>query len=80
MLDGRTSTSVELKAQGRGASRGRIERLMQRHGIRAITRARRVRTADSPPVAPNLPDRNFIATAPNQIWLADITYSETDQG
>ena len=27
---------VELKAQGRGASRGRIERLMRRHGIRAI--------------------------------------------
>jgi transposase InsO family protein len=27
---------VELRAQGRGASRGRIERLMRRHGIRAI--------------------------------------------
>ena len=27
---------VELKAQGRGASRGRIERLMRCHGIRAI--------------------------------------------
>ena len=27
---------VELKAQGRGVSRGRIERLMRHHGIRAI--------------------------------------------
>ena len=27
---------AELRAQGRGASRGRIERLMRRHGIRAI--------------------------------------------
>jgi len=75
---------VELKAQGRGASRGRIERLMRRHGIRAImARPRRVRTTDSRhdlPVAPNLLDRNFIATAPNQIWLADITYIGTDQG
>jgi putative transposase len=75
---------VELKAQGRGASRGRIERLMRRHGIRAImARPRRVRTTDSRhdlPVAPNLLDRNFIATAPNQIWLADITYIEPDQG
>nr|WP_018268918.1 IS3 family transposase [Bradyrhizobium elkanii] len=75
---------VELKAQGRGASRGRIERLMRRHGIRAImARPRRVRTTDSRhdlPIAPNLLDRNFIATAPNQIWLADITYIETDQG
>ncbi len=75
---------VELKAQGRGASRGRIERLMRRHGIRAImARPRRVRTTDSChdfPIAPNLLKRNFIATAPNQIWLADIIYVETDQG
>ena len=75
---------AELRAQGRGASRGRIERLMRRHGIRAImARPRRVRTTDSRhdfPIAPNLLERNFIATAPNQIWLADITYVETDQG
>jgi transposase InsO family protein len=75
---------VELRAQGRGASRGRIERLMRRHGIRAImARPRRVRTTDSRhdfPIAPNLLDRNFTATAPNRIWLADITYVETDQG
>jgi transposase InsO family protein len=75
---------VELTAQGRGASRGRIERLMRRHGIRAImARPRRVRTTDSRhdlPIAPNLLDRSFSATAPNQVWLADITYIETDQG
>jgi transposase InsO family protein len=72
------------EAQGRGASRGRIERLMRRHGIRAITaRPRRVRTTDSRhdfPIAPNLLERNFTAAAPNRIWLADITYIETDQG
>jgi hypothetical protein len=34
---------AELRAQGRGVSRGRIERLMRRHGIRAImARPRRV--------------------------------------
>lgn len=75
---------TELRAQGRGASRGRIERLMRRHGIMAImARPRRVRTTDSRhsfPIAPNLLERNFIATTPNQIWLADITYVETDQG
>ena len=75
---------AELRAQGRGASRGRIERLMRRHGIRAImARPRRVRTTDSRhdfPIAANLLERNFIATATNQIWLADITYVETDQG
>jgi putative transposase len=75
---------IELKAQGRGASRGRIERLMRHHGIRAImARPRRVRTTDSRhnlPIAPNLLARNFTATAPNRIWLADITYVETEQG
>jgi transposase InsO family protein len=75
---------IELKAQGRGTSRGRIERLMRHHGIRAImARPRRVRTTDSRhdlPVAPNLLQRNFTATAPNRIWLADITYVETHQG
>ena len=75
---------AELKAQGRGVGRGRIERLMRRHGIRAImARPRRVRTTDSRhdfPIAPNLLERNFTAVAPNRIWLADITYVETDQG
>ena len=75
---------VELKAQGRGVSRGRIERLMRRHGIRAImARPRWVSTTDSRhefPIASNLLDRNFVAAAPNCVWLADITYVETDQG
>jgi transposase InsO family protein len=75
---------IELKAQGRGASRGRIERLMRHHGVRAImARPRRVRTTDSRhdfPIAPNLLDRDFTAAKPNRIWLADITYIETDQG
>ena len=57
---------------------------MRRHGIRANTaRPRRVRTTDSRhdfPIAPNMLDRNFTAAAPNQVWLADITYVETDQG
>jgi putative transposase len=75
---------VELNAQGRGASRGRIERLMRHHGIRAVmARPRWVRTTDSRhdlPIAPNLLDRTFVAAAPNRVWLADITYVETDQG
>ena len=57
---------------------------MRRYGIRAImARPRRVRTTDSRhdfPIAANRLERNFIAAAPNRIWLADITYVETDQG
>ena len=75
---------AEPRARGRQASRGRIERLMHRHGIRAImARPRQMRTTDSRhdlPIAPNLINRGFFATAPNRIWLADITYIETDQG
>jgi transposase InsO family protein len=75
---------VELKAQGHGVSRGRVERLMRRHGIQAImARPRRARTTDSQhdhPIAPNLIKRDFDAAAPNLVWLADITYIDTDQG
>ena len=73
-----------LRTQGRGASRGRIERLMRRYGIRAImARPRRVRTTDSRhdlPIAPNLIARDFTAPAPNRVWLADITYIPTAEG
>jgi putative transposase len=75
---------IALQNQGRGVSRGRIERLMRRHGVRAIMAPpRRVRTTDSRhdlPVAPNLINRNFTAVEPNQVWLADITYIETAEG
>jgi putative transposase len=73
-----------LRRQGRGTSRGRVERLMRRYGIRAIMAPpRRVRTTDSRhelPIAPNLVARDFTAKAPNRVWLADITYIPTAQG
>jgi putative transposase len=73
-----------LRTQGRGPSRGRIERLMRRYGIRAIMAPpRRVRTTDSRhnlPIAPNLIARDFTAAAPNRVWLADITYIPTAEG
>lgn len=73
-----------LRAEGRTASRGRVERLMRRHGIRALA-GRRFRpcTTDSRhylPIAPNLLEQKFRASAPNQIWLADITYIATGEG
>jgi putative transposase len=73
-----------LRADGRGYSRGRVERMMRRHGIRALA-GRRFRpcTTDSRhalPVAPNLLAQNFRAPAPNRVWLADITYIPTGDG
>lgn len=32
------------------------------------------------PVAPNLLEQRFTASAPNQVWLTDITYVPTDEG
>lgn len=73
-----------LRAQGHRCSRGRVERLMRRHGIRALA-GRRFRpcTTDSRhylPTAPNLLAQRFSAPAPNRIWLADITYIATGEG
>ena len=73
-----------LRAQGRGVSRGRIERLMRRHGIRATASCGfKPRTTDSRhglPIAPNLLEQRFVAATPNQVWLADITYVPTGEG
>ncbi|CAA2107623.1 hypothetical protein MBUL_04253 [Methylobacterium bullatum] len=64
-----------LWAEGRTASRGRVERLMRRHGIRALS-GRRYRpcTTDSRhdlPIAPNLLKQQFSAARPNTVWLAE---------
>ncbi|WP_271627605.1 IS3 family transposase [Bradyrhizobium sp. CCBAU 11445] len=71
---GSSRVHAVLRTQGRDLSRGPIERLTRRHGIRAIMApSRRVRTTDSRhnlPIAPNLIARDFTAVAPNWAWLA----------
>jgi putative transposase len=73
-----------LRGEGRGYSRGRVERLMRRHGIRALAGRRfRPSTTDSKhflPVAPNLLAQRFVSPAPDRVWLADITYIPTGDG
>ena len=73
-----------LRARGRQAGRGRIERLMRRHSVRGLVAPRRrVQTTDSRhtfPVAANLLDRQFTAAAPNQVWRADLTSIATGEG
>jgi putative transposase len=65
-------------------SRGRVERLMRREGIRAVTPQRfRACTTDSRhdwPIAPNRLAQKFAAERPNQVWLADISYVPTSKG
>jgi putative transposase len=73
----------ELRGRGFPASKERVERLMRENGIRARHKRRYKATTDSKhalPIAPNLLDRNFTPTAPNQVWTADLTYIWTDEG
>ena len=61
----------------------RIKRLRKELGIRCRQKRKFKATTNSKhslPVAPNLLNQNFAATAPNQIWLTDITYIRTGEG
>ena len=73
-----------LRKKGRKHGRNRITRLMQEKGLCGRQKRRyRVRTTDSNhdhPIAPNRLAEAPKATAPNQIWVADITYIETKEG
>ena len=73
-----------LRARGRRTGRGRVERLMRKHGVRGlVARPRRVCTSNSRhsfPVAPNLLNRQFVASRPNQVWLADLTCIPAGEG
>lgn len=72
-----------LQRQGICCSRKRVARLMRHAGLVAAHRKRTPHTTDSHhdhPIAPNELNREFIATAPNQRWVGDITVVETQEG
>ena len=74
----------QLCAQGVHVGKERVQRLMQRHGIRARgTRRFRLATTNSRhslPIALNLLDRQFTVSEPNRVWTGDIPYIRTDEG
>ena len=74
----------ELRKQGRRHGRNRIARLMKHGGLRGRQKGRyRVKTTDSnhdQPIAPNRLAHAPKATAPNELWVADITYIPTQEG
>ena len=75
---------LELRSRGRRHGRNRIARLMRHQGLRGRQKGRhRVPTTDSNhdhPIAPNRLAEAPATTAPNQIWVADITYVPTPEG
>lgn len=71
-------------AHGVHVSRKRVARLMRELQLVGISRRRRPGRAKKKvaetPVAPDLVKRNFVADAPNRLWIADITYISTWEG
>jgi len=65
-------------------SRRRVARIMRQEGLRGVSRraAHPITTIrdDSATPAPDLVQRDFHATAPNRLWVADITYVPTLEG
>jgi putative transposase len=63
--------------------RKRVERLMRQGGLVAVSSRRRKGSTRRDPLgapAPDLVDRDFTATAPDQLWIADFTQVATWQG
>jgi len=61
----------------------RIKRIRKKLGLRCLQKRRFKVTTDSRhslPVADNLLDQKFETSAPNQIWMKDITYIPTLEG
>lgn len=69
-----------LAAEGTPCGRKRIARLMRAAGLSGCHRRRPIHTTVRNPqaeAAPDLVQRQFVASAPNQLWIADITYVPT---
>jgi putative transposase len=74
----------QMGREGLRAARCRVRRLMRAMGLAGAVRGRAwVTTTQSPPDAQrptDLVERDFTATRPNQLWVADFTYVATWRG
>jgi transposase InsO family protein len=73
----------QLRREGFKVARCTVERLMRKLGIRGVVRGKGYKTtvpdfgAERPA---DLVERAFTASAPNQLWVADITFVSTLRG
>jgi putative transposase len=73
----------ELHRQGVPVARCTVERLMRAAGLRGLLRDKSPRTTRPGPETArpaDLVDRDFTATGPNELWVADLTYVRTAAG
>jgi putative transposase len=75
---------AELADAGVRVGRKRVARLMRRAELVGCHRRKRsfsiTRQDPKAEAAPDRVDRRFLATTPNQLWVADVTYVPTVQG
>lgn len=74
---------AELRDRGMRCGRKRVARLMRQAGLTGAQRRRyRSTTRQNPDAvaAPDLVQRDFTASGPDQLWVADITYVPTGEG
>lgn len=74
---------AQLNREGHDVARCTIERLCRELGVRGTVCGKWPRTTTPAPEADrprDLVERDFTATAPNQLWVVDPTYVRTESG
>ena len=76
---------LQLNREGVRVARCTVARLMRGMGLRGVTRGRTFKTTIAAPEElvqrrPDLVERKFEASRPNQLWVADFTYVATWKG
>lgn len=80
---GTRQLQTELAENGIIVGRDRLARLRKELRLRCKQKRKFRATTNSNhnlPVAPNLLNQTFAPTAPNQVWVADLTYVATQEG
>lgn len=81
---GARKVHATLKREGTAVARCTVERLMKAEGLRGIAREKTRTTTHSHGAQTERPadlvERKFVAGAPNQLWVADLTYVRTHAG
>lgn len=73
---------LDLREHGETCSKHRVARLMRENGLRALHgyRTRHIPVKAPQALIPNLLQRQFTVSRPNEAWVTDITYIRTWQG
>lgn len=81
---GARKVHAELVREGVRVARCTVERLMRAQGLRGIPREKTHKTTEGEGAETARPEdrvkRQFVADAPNQLWVADLTYVRTHAG